>query len=167
MKDSPDWSFFTKRIYLHSSLEEAYAAWSVPEKIETWFLEKPFFIDQGKKIKASQQVAKGYHFRWKWHNWELEEAGKVLHANGKDEIIFTFGVGGEVAIKLVPHHTSIELILTQKNIPTDEESRMNIFVGCATGWTFWLTNLKAWLEYGITLHEKGLKQDQTDQLVNS
>jgi hypothetical protein len=44
---------------------------------------------------------------------------------------------------------------------------MEIFVGCITGWTFWLTNLKAYLEHNITLHAKGLKQDETMDLVNS
>jgi hypothetical protein len=40
-------------------------------------------------------------------------------------------------------------------------------VGCATGWTFWLANLKAWLEHGITLHATGLSQADTTNLVNS
>jgi hypothetical protein len=26
-------------------------------------------------------------------------------------------------------------------------------VGCSNGWTFWLANLKAYLEHGILLHE--------------
>jgi len=34
-------------------------------------------------------------------------------------------------------------------------------------WTFWLTNLKAYLEHNITLHAKGLNQDETMDLVNS
>jgi len=27
--------------------------------------------------------------------------------------------------------------------------------GCSTGWTFWLANLKAWLEHGILLNDRG------------
>jgi hypothetical protein len=30
---------------------------------------------------------------------------------------------------------------------------MNIHVGCSNGWTFWLANLKAFLEHGILLNE--------------
>ena len=70
-------------------------------------------------------------------------------------------------MKLMEKEGSTEVTLVQDNIPTDEESRMNLFVGCITGWTFWLTNLKAYLEHGITLHAKGLQQDETTDLVNS
>ena len=38
-------------------------------------------------------------------------------------------------------------------MPTDEETKMNIYNGCSCGWTFWLANLKAYLEHGILLNE--------------
>lgn len=48
-----------------------------------------------------------------------------------------------------------------------EENVRKIYVDCITGWTFWLTNLKAWLEHGITLHARGLAPEETENLVNS
>jgi len=27
-------------------------------------------------------------------------------------------------------------------------------MGCSQGWSFWMVNLKAWLEHGILLNEK-------------
>ncbi len=95
------------------------------------------------------------------------EKGQILEANGKDLISFTFGSGGIVTVRLkeVKGNTEVELI--QSDIPTDEKSKMEIYVGCITGWTFWLTNLKAYVEHNITLHAKGLNQDETMDLVNS
>lgn len=98
---------------------------------------------------------------------DITEKGEILEANGKDSIAFTFGSGGNVHIRLKPMSSNTEITLVQNEIPTDENSKMNIYVGCITGWTFWLTNLKAYLEYGITLHSKGLKQEDTTDLVNS
>ena len=93
--------------------------------------------------------------------------GQVLKANGKDLISYTFGSGGIVIVKLNEVSNGTEIELTQEDIPTDEKSKMDVFVGCITGWTFWLTNLKAYLEHDITLHAKGLRQDETKGLVNS
>ena len=44
--------------------------------------------------------------------------------------------------------------LTQKEVPVDEESKMFKFYGCGTGWTFFMANLKAFLEHGISLIDK-------------
>jgi hypothetical protein len=37
--------------------------------------------------------------------------------------------------------------------PTNAEVRASRQFGCAMGWTFFLANLKAWLEHGIDLRE--------------
>jgi len=60
-----------------------------------------------------------------------------------------------------------DFVLTQCDIPTNEKSKMEIYVGCRTGWTFWLTNLIAYFEHNITLYAKGLNQDETMDLVKS
>ena len=162
-----NWNTFVKRIIINKPLETLYRSWATQSEIETWFLEKAFFKSGKNLRKPTEFVQKGDGFSWKWNNWDFTEEGNILEANGKDLISFTFGSGGNVEIKLNAVEDSTEVILTQKEIPTDEESKMNIYVGCNTGWTFWLTNLKADLEHGITLHAKGLEQDQTHNLVNS
>jgi len=44
---------------------------------------------------------------------------------------------------------------------------MMFSVGCSNGWTFWMANLKAYLEHGITLHAKGMKQSEVADFVNA
>jgi hypothetical protein len=128
---------------------------------------KSRLLFDSRQRQAEEFVQKGDTFLWKWNNWDFTEKGQILKANGKDLISFTFGSGGIVTIKLNEFPNGTEIELTQKDIPTDDNSKMEIFVGCITGWTFWLTNLKAYLEHNITLHAKGLKQDETTDLVNS
>jgi uncharacterized protein YndB with AHSA1/START domain len=163
-----NWGKFTKRIIINSPIDSVYRSWATKSEIETWFLEQADYqSSDGTYRKPGEPVQKGDQFSWKWHNWDFTEQGEVLKANGSDLISFTFGAGGKVDVSLKESNSSTEVSLTQYEIPTDDKSKMDIFVGCNTGWTFWLTNLKAYLEHGITLHAKGLKQEETKDLVNS
>lgn len=163
-----NWTSFRKRIVIDKPLSEVYIAWATQAMIEQWFLEKAHYFDaEHNQRKPEELVKKGDIFKWKWNNWNFEEEGKILKANGKDLISFTFGKGGNVHIELKSAKNGTEVILTQNDIPSDEKSKKEIFVGCSTGWTFWLANLKAFMEHGITLHATGLAQKETADLVNS
>ncbi len=163
-----DWSKFTKRIIINKPIAQVYSAWATPKQLTEWFLEKAEYTKpDGSKRPSNQKIQKGDKHQWKWNNWDIIESGKVLEANGKDRLSFSFGEGGNVHIYLNKNGKGTEIELIQDNIPTSDKDKMNYYVGCATGWTFWLANLKAWLEYGITLNAKGITQSQTQNLVNS
>ena len=162
-----NWSSFEKRILINKNIEAVYNCWTTQDQIETWFLEKADYYYGTIERKNNEKIKKGDKFSWKWNNWDIVEEGEILEANGNDFISFTFGSGGDVQVYLKEVGDSTEVKLIQDKIPTDDKSKMNYYVGCSTGWTFWLTNLKAYLEYGITLHAKELQQNETDNLVNS
>ena len=165
---TPDWTQFTKRIRINKPMETVYAAWAKPGQLTQWFLEEAEYTDPNDgKRSPDDLIQKGDHHRWKWHNWDLHEEGLVLEANSKDHLSFTFGQGGNVHIHLKEVNGGTEVELVQDKIPIDEASKMSYYVGCSTGWTFWLANLKAWLEHGIKLNATGLKQEETANLVNS
>ena len=152
---------------MNQPLDAVYECWSTQEKMETWFLEKAIFRSVEGQREPAEPVRTGDRFTWKWNNWDFNEEGDMLQAKGQDIISFTCGSGGTVKVELSEVNGRTEVRLTQSDIPTDENSRMEIYVGCITGWTFWLANLKAFLEHNITLHAKGLSQDETADLVNS
>jgi len=52
----------------------------------------------------------------------------------------------------------------QEEIPTDEKSMQSFYVGCKTGWTFYLANMKSILEGGIDLRNKN---EKLQQMLNS
>jgi uncharacterized protein YndB with AHSA1/START domain len=162
-----NWNTFSMRILIDQAVEAVFECWATQAKIEKWFLERAIFNSGEEKRKPDELVQKGDTFNWKWNNWDFTERGEILEANGKDKISFTFGTGGRVDVELSEFNGMTEVSLTQSDIPTDEKSKMDLYVGCSTGWTFWLTNLKAFLEHGITLHARGLKQEETKNLVNS
>lgn len=163
-----DWTTFSKRITINKEKDVVYKAWATPARLSEWFLEKAGFAKpDGEPRNPDEPVQQGDKYAWKWHNWDVTEEGKILEANGYDKLSFTFGEKSNVHISLIGKGTATEVELIQDKIPTDEKSRMNVYVGCSTGWTFWLANLKAWLEHGIKLNATGLNMDETSDIVNS
>lgn len=150
-----NWSSFTKEIAVRSTLENIYNAWTKQEEIEKWFLSKAEYFDQNKnKIAASENIKAGNTYNWNWFIQEYKESGKILDANGKDFIQFTFAGDCIVDVKLSQKDDLVFVELTHKNIPGDDDSKQNIRLGCASGWSFYLVNLKSVFEGGIDLRNR-------------
>lgn len=154
MKDF-NWSEFTRRIEIKSTLSIIYNAWTIPEEIEKWFLSSGrFFDDEGKEIARNSNIEGGNKYEWNWHLFTETEYGKITQANGKDFLQFTFAGACIVDIKLSMLDEYVIVELTQKNIPTDDNSKLNIRLGCDSGWSFYLVNLKSHYENGNDLRNK-------------
>ncbi|WP_274476317.1 SRPBCC family protein [Mangrovimonas aestuarii] len=147
------WDAFTKRIHIKAPLRIIYDCWSTEKGITSWFLESADFIRHGEHLAPEEPIQKGDDYTWRWHNWDGEEKGQILEANGKNLIKFTFAGKCIVTVKMEQKDSSVLVSLEQANIPKDEKSKLEIFYGCSNGWTFWLANLKAKLEYNIMLNE--------------
>ncbi|RNC87450.1 MAG: SRPBCC domain-containing protein [Allomuricauda sp.] len=147
---------FTKKIYIKASLEKLYSCWCSKVGIESWFLQNAVFKNaHGKDREPGESIQVGDRYEWKWHNWDGKEEGTILQANGKDFLEFTFANDiCKVSITLEEQENAVLLTLIQYDMPTDEKTKMNIYNGCSCGWTFWLTNLKSYLEHGIVLNER-------------
>jgi len=149
-----DWTAFTKKIKINTNLENVYKHWSTPELLCIWFLKEAIYTDpNGTIIKQDELFNTNDTYTWKWHNYDGEEKGKVLEANGKDTVIFSFAGDTQVKVSLTEKDNQVHLELIQSNIPTDDANKFRVHCGCSNGWTFWLANLKAYLEHGILLHE--------------
>ena len=145
---------FTKKIYIKTSPEKMYWCWGTAAGITSWFLSKAEYKDASGVLRSpDSNVQAGDTYTWGWHNWDGEEQGKVLQANGTDLIEISFAEVSKVSIHIEPHNGAVLLTLRQYEIPTDEKNKLNIHFGCSNGWTFWLANLKAYLEHGILLNE--------------
>jgi len=145
---------FTKKIYIKASVSTLYNCWGTTAGICSWFLSDASYTDTTEHVrKPDEKVQIGDAYVWKWHNWDGKEEGKVIEANGKDYMVITFAESCKVSIQLEDHKTATLLTLVQSEIPTDEKSKLDIHHGCSNGWTFWLANLKCYLEHGILLNE--------------
>ncbi len=150
-----DWTSFTKRIAIKSKRSDIYNAWTKPSEIEKWFLKQADFLDAaGKAIDKSAPAQKGHDYVWQWFIYDDVVKGEVLQANGRDFIQFTFEGPSIVDVKLTEVHDYVLVELTQKDIPLDDHSRQYVRLGCASGWAFYLVNLKSVYEGGLDLRNK-------------
>lgn len=150
-----DWTTFTRKIAIKARVSDLYDAWTKASEIEKWFLSKAVFSDTNNApIARDQPIAKGFSYEWNWYLYDTTEQGKITDTNGKDFIQFTFAGNCLVDIKLYSQGDHVIVELTQKNIPTDDHSKQGIRLGCDTGWSFFLVNLKSVYEGGLDLRNK-------------
>ncbi len=156
------WSSFTKKIYIHTSTQKLYDLWTTGEGITSWFLKRAEYKNQeGNARKPTEPIQKGDTYTWEWHNWEGKEEGKVLEVNGKDYLEITFE-SSKVSVLLEKKNNVTIVTLTQFDIPEDDESKLRVHFGCSNGWTFWLANLKAFVEHGILLNETEINLQENE-----
>lgn len=154
MKDF-DWTSFRKRIAIKASISEIYQAWTTAEALETWFLKEVRFRNSnGHSIPHAEFMTPGSFYEWTWHLYPDTLTGRIIQANGTDFLQFTFEGECLVDVTLTEEHGYTIVYLQQHQIPTDDSSKKNIRLGCASGWAFYLVNLKSVYEGGIDLRNK-------------
>lgn len=154
-----DWSKFTQKIYLNADMQQVYDSWAKRANIENWFLRKGEFRKPDGSIRADDDyVQKGDTYEWMWHGHPdtTVEHGTVTEANGRDKFEFVFGPAGVVTVDLKQVGDATEMTLTQSQIPVDDKGREYYHLGCSTGWTFYLANIKSIMEGGIDLRNKNM-----------
>lgn len=150
-----DWTSFTKRIAIKAALTDIYKAWTVPAELERWFLERVIFHSEDGAL--AQSAVSGVEYDWYWYLDTNPLRGKMLTANGKDYLQFTFEGNSLVAVSLSTLDEYVIVELRHYNIPEDEHSKQYIRLGCSSGWAFYLHNLKSVYEGGIDLRNKDPK----------
>lgn len=152
-----NWSTFTVRIDVNASTEQLYAAWTTRAGIESWFLRlSEYKSADGSIRKDDELVQKGDTYKWMWYGWpdDTVEHGTVLDCNGRDTFKFSFGKAGICTVRIYKELDETIVELVQENIPDDEEGKQMWHVGCKTGWTYYLTNLKSVYQAGVDLRNK-------------
>ena len=154
-----DWSRFRVRIGINAPAENLYKAWATRAGIEHWFLRlSEYRGGDGVLRKNDEPAEKGDSYLWRWHGWpdEVEEKGEILDTNGKDLFAFRFGEAGNCTVRIYPEGTLTMVELVQDQIPVNAESMHNWHLGCKTGWTFYMANLKSLFEGGLDLRNKDI-----------
>ena len=150
-----DWTQFTRKIAVKAPVQKIYDAWTIPSELERWFLSSArFFEDYEKSIPQDRAILAGHRYKWRWFLWDGEEDGKVISANGSDNLKFTFAGDCTVEVALSSYEDYTIVSLTQKDIPTSDEKKVNVRLGCDSGWSFYLVNLKSVYEGGLDLRNK-------------
>ena len=151
----PDWSTFKLRIPINAHVEEIYDAWATASGIEKWFLlSAEYTTAEGPTREKQDHVISGDTYLWKWFGYPggTPESGKILEANGRDRLRFTFTENCIVTVSVLNENDENIIELKQEQIQPDES--LGIYLGCSTGWIFYMTNLKSILEGGVDLRNK-------------
>lgn len=167
MSTTQDWSRFTVRIDVSAPVEKLYKAWATRIGMEYWFLRlSEYKMPDGTLRLNGEVVEKNDTYRWLWFGWpdDVVENGQILECNGKDFFKFSFGKAGNCAVTIKEEQGVTIVELVQDNIPTDEKGIQNYHVGCKTGWTFYLANLKSLYEGGIDLRNRN---EKLQEMLNS
>jgi uncharacterized protein YndB with AHSA1/START domain len=135
-----DWTQFTQRVAVAAPVEKVFKMWTDPEHLRNWFL-----------ADAKIELRKGGKYEWKWLAG-VKEKGKVLDVKKPSRISFTFA-GSVCDVFVKKDKRGSLVILHQHDIPKTEKGKSDVHLNCSCGWTFYLTNLKTYLEYGIDLRE--------------
>ncbi|MCX2449773.1 SRPBCC domain-containing protein [Pedobacter sp. PLR] len=149
-----DWTSFTKTIAIKAPLTDIYNAWTRTQELEKWFLQQAIFTDAGTVIDRKQNVTTGCSYSWFWHLYPDPMPGLIKDTNGKDFLQFSFEGECLVDVNLTEKAGYTIVELSQYNIPTDDQSKQFIRLGCASGWAFYLVNLKSVYEGGLDLRNK-------------
>ena len=156
-----EWNRFSLRINIKNvSTEKLYKAWATREGIEYWFLRMSEYKQAtGSLRKPAELVQKGDSYLWRWFGYpdDICEKGEILNCNGSDLFAFRFGDAGVCTIRIFEEESEKIIELVQDQIPSDETAKINWHIGCKTGWTFYLANMKSLFEGGIDLRNKNEK----------
>lgn len=167
MANQNTWDQFVVRIAVNAGKDALYHAWATRNGIEHWFLRvSDYRTANGDARNSDEPVQAGDTYSWRWHGWpdEVEEHGKILAANGKDHFRFTFGEAGICDVRIRDENGYQVVELVQTEIPEDEHGKQYWHIGCRTGWTFYLTNMKSLFEGGIDLRNRDV---ELKNVVNS
>ncbi len=164
-----DWSRFTRRVFIEASAKEIFKLWTTQNGMESWFLRSAKFYRNNDQNAGDEKFVAGDGYSWEWHGWPHTHEGLILEVIDEKEFTFDFGESGKVRVELVKEDNQTQVILTQYDIPTDEKSIRDYFYGCSLGWSFWLVNLKAFIEHDIVLNHPNnpLPESLKCELVNA
>jgi uncharacterized protein YndB with AHSA1/START domain len=152
-----NWSTFTTRISVKASVEKLYWCWATREGMEYWFLRLSEYKKPDDVLRKNNElVQKGDSYKWLWYGWpdDTVEKGEILDCNGIDFLKFSFGKAGNCAVIIKEEEGELLVELVQDQIPDDDQGKQFWHLGCKTGWTFYLANLKSLLEGGIDLRNR-------------
>jgi uncharacterized protein YndB with AHSA1/START domain len=151
-----DWTQFTLRIFIRKPPSRVFKAWTDAKLITAWFTEKTVF-----EPKKNGRI----YFEWLAGDKFETRVDSIVKNRS---VTFPFGGKGEkVTVKFKKDGKGCVCELRQYAMGTSPKDRWVMHRGCIQGWTFFLANLKSYLEHGIDLRDHDPKKSYKQDFVNS
>ena len=151
-----DWTQFKQRIFVKADKERVFRAWTDDRIVSRWFT-----------VKTMIEPRNNGRLYFEWLAGDKFEA-RIVSIRKPTRFVFPFGSRGEevaVGIRKVRGGSVVEL--HQYNMKTSPRSKVEMHMNCKTGWAFFLTNLKAYLEHGIDLRGHNPRRSHRQGYINS
>ncbi|MDX9856548.1 MAG: SRPBCC domain-containing protein [candidate division Zixibacteria bacterium] len=155
-KFSYDWTRFVLRIEIAAPAQRVFRAWTHAADLSAWFAEK-----------AESEPEKGGRLYLEFIGGDKADL-RFVQLRKPGLVSFTFGPAVDlvtVRIKSIKNGCICEL--EQTGMKTGPKDRVHTHMGCKTGWVFFLTSLKAYLEHGIDLRSHNPRRTYNQSYVNS
>jgi uncharacterized protein YndB with AHSA1/START domain len=157
---SYDWTQFKREIFIKADLPTVFQAWAKPGELTKWFIAEATAVSPSTQLRPANEIMQpGDHYHWQWHQ-DLETEGTILDVVENETLQFTFGNKAPdsdekiiVTVNFAALENATSVSLKQENMPDSERGHVHWHMGCNMGWSFFMTNLKALLEYGADLRE--------------
>lgn len=152
-----DFSQFKLRINIKASVEDVYRAWATSTGLFSWFIGKMVFTDRHGDVRPDDDlVQEGDEYSCSFLKTpdSVLIKGKILKANGKNLISFSFSKNCPVTVSIYSEHGETIAELIESNVPNEEAVVVRQYVSDSKGWIFYLINLKSVLEGGLDLRNR-------------
>lgn len=151
-----DWTRFSLKIEIAAAPQRVFRAWTDSAELCAWFA-----------VRNEIEPHVGGRLFFEWLGGDRLET-KLLAVKKNREVRFPFGSKGEevrVLFKKVKGGTLCTL--EQTGMRTSPKQKIEMHMGCKTGWVFFLTNLKAYLEHGVDLRSTNRRKSYRTGYLNS
>ena len=140
-------------VFISCDKQKVASAWRKSGLQEEWFIARANYVAESGQARASDDLCQqGDHYWWEWFDRNVE-TGSVAKAD-ENGMEFSFGEGVKVLVSWENVHDGTLVKLSQIHHIDDTEITQRTYFSTSQSWTFYLTNLKAFLEHGIDLREQ-------------
>lgn len=151
-----DWTQFTLKIMVAAPADKVFQAWTDDKVITKWF-----------PVKATIEPVKGGRIYLEWLGGDKLD-DKIIEIRKHQSFVFPFGTKGEqVSIKFIKVKGGTVVELHQSKMKTTPQDKVQMHLGCIQGWTFFLANLKSFLEKKYDLRGHDINRSYRQGYINS
>jgi uncharacterized protein YndB with AHSA1/START domain len=143
---------FALKIWINAQPRDLFTSWVRPDQLAQWFQHQARAFSRDAPTLDKPEAATGDHYEWRLNHGH-RSTGRFLEVNPDAMLVrFTFGgdSGMTTEFRAEPRDGATLVTLVHRGLPSDDvETHADI----KCGWTFYLTNLKAWHEHRVDLRE--------------
>jgi uncharacterized protein YndB with AHSA1/START domain len=151
-----DWTRFSLKIELAVPPERVFRAWTNASELSAWFA-----------VTCEIEPRSGGRLFFEWLGGDRLET-RIIAVKKNRELCFPFGPKGEqVRVHITKSRQGALCTLEQSGMLTSPGQKIEMHMGCKTGWVFFLTNLKAYLEHGVDLRSHDRRKSYQTGYINS